>query len=139
MGYINSVAYVQNKIDNILQNIQSWVRAYVNDIVCGAKLLPDLLNKLQTLFKIFFYYNISIKPTKSYLNYLDVALLGQYVNSLGLTTLEEKLKTIRLLTYPDMLGILEYYLGLKGYLQSYIHFYAQLTTSLQTLKTSLLQ
>lgn len=139
MGYINSVAYIQREIDNILRDVQSWARAYVDDIVCGARSLPDLLNKLRTLFEIFLYYNISIKPTKSYLNYPDVALLGQRVNSLGLTTSEEKLKAIRLLTYPNTLGALEYYLGLTGYLRSYIHFYAQLATPLQALKTSLLQ
>ena len=139
MGYINSVAYVQREIDNILRDVRSWARAYVDEIVCGARSLPDLLEKLQTLFEIFLYYNISIKFTKSFLNYPDVALLGQRVNSLGLTTSEEKLKAIRLLTYPDTLGVLEYYFGLTGYLRSYIHFYAQLATPLQALKTSLLQ
>lgn len=84
------------------------------------------------------YYNISINPTKLYLNYPDVGLLGQRVNSLGLTTLEEKLRAIRLLTYPDTLKALEYYLGLTRYLQSYIHFYAQLAAPFQAFKTSLL-
>ena len=86
------------------------------------------------LFDIFLRYNISIKTTKSFLNYPDVGLLGQRVNSLGLTTFDEKLKAIRFLAYPDTLGVLEYYLGLTGYLQSYIHFYAQLAAPLQKLK-----
>lgn len=124
MGYINLVAYVQRKIDNIFLNVRSWIRAYVDNIVCGARLPPDLFDKLQTLFEIFLYYNISIKPTKSYLNYPNVLLFGQRMNSLGLTTLEKKLKAIRLLIYSNTLGTLEYYLGLIGYLQSYIHFYA---------------
>ena len=64
-------------------------------------------------------------------------LLGQRVNSLGLTTSDEKLKAICLLAYPDTLGVLEYYLGLTGYLRSYIHFYAQLAAPLQELKTLL--
>lgn len=101
--------------------------------------MPDLLNKLRILFEIFLCYNISIKPTKSFLNYPDIGLFGQQVNSLGLTTSEEKLKAIRLLNYPDTLGALEYYLGLTGYLQSYIHFYAQLAAPLQEVKTSLLR
>ena len=76
MGYINSVAYVQREIDNILCSIQSQARAYIDDIVCGTRSLPNLLEKLQTLFEIFLIYNISISPTKSYLNYPNVALLG---------------------------------------------------------------
>ena len=106
--------------------------------MCEARSLPDLLDKLRTLFEIFLKYNISISPTKSFLNYPDVALLGQRVNSLGLTTSEQKLKAIQLLTYPDTLGALEYYLSLTGYLRSYIHFYAQLAAPLQSLKTALL-
>ncbi len=91
------------------------------------------------MFDIFLKYNISISPTKSYLNYPNVALLDQRVNSLGLTTSEQKLEAIRLLSYPETLGALEYYLGLTGYLRSYIHFYAQLAAPLQSLKTSLLR
>lgn len=90
------------------------------------------------LFEIFLHYNISIKPTKSFLNYPDVRLLGQRVNSLGLTTSDKKLKAIRFLAYPNTLGALEYYLGLTGYLRNYIHFYAQLAAPLQELKTLLL-
>lgn len=55
-------------------------------------------------------------PTKPYLNYLDIGLLGQRVNSLGLTISKKKLKAVRLFTYLDMLGIWEYYLSLTGYL-----------------------
>ena len=76
MGYINLVAYVQREIDNILRDVRAWTQAYVDDIICGAKSLPDLLDKLQVLFDIFLYYNISIKPTKSFLNYPDVVLFG---------------------------------------------------------------
>lgn len=53
-----------------------------------------------------------------------MGLLDQQVNFLDLTTSDKKLKAICFLTYPDTLGTLEYYLGLTGYLQSYIHFYA---------------
>ena len=83
IGYINLVAYVQQEIDNILCEVRAWAQAYVDDIVCGAKSLPDLLSKLRVLFDIFLRYNILIKPTKSFLNYPDVGLLGQKVNSLG--------------------------------------------------------
>lgn len=41
--------------------------------------------------------------------------------------------------YLETLGALEYYLGLTGYLRSYIHFYIQIASSLQALKTRLLK
>lgn len=89
------------------------------------------------LFEIFLYYNISIKLTKSFLNYLDVRLFGQRVNFFGLTTSDKKLKAICLLAYSDTLRALKYYLGLTEYLQNYIYFYAQLAMPLQKLKTLL--
>lgn len=48
----------------------------MDNIIYGAKFLPDLLEKLCILFDIFFKYNISIKSGKSLLNYLSIRLLG---------------------------------------------------------------
>lgn len=76
MGYINLVAYVQQEIDNIFWNVWAWVQTYIDDIICDARSLPNLLQKLRILFKILLEYNILIKPIKSYLNYLDINLLG---------------------------------------------------------------
>lgn len=124
MRYINLVAYVQWEIDNILQGIRAWARAYDDNIIYRARFFSDLLEKLRILFDIFFEYNISIKPTKSFFNYPNVGLLGQRINFLGLTNSQEKLWAIRHLTCPETLGALKYYLELTGYLRSYIYFYA---------------
>lgn len=123
MRYITSVTYIQQEINNILKKAHTWARAYVDDIICGAMSLSDLLEKLRILFDIFLKYNISIKLSKSFLNYPNVRLLGQKVSSLGLTTSEEKLRAIKLVNYPKTLDAFEYYLRLTGYLRNYIHFY----------------
>lgn len=139
MDYINSVAYVQQEIDNILKNVCNWACAYVNNIICRARSLNNFLSKLRILFEIFVAYNISIKPTKTFLNYPDVGLFGQEDNTLGLTTAKEKLDVIRFLQYPLTMGVLKYYLGLIGYFRSYIHYYAQLAELLQALKMIMLK
>lgn len=77
MGYINLVTYVQHKIDNILRRIQAWAQAYIDNIVHGAKSLLNLFDKLRVLFEIFLHYNISIKSTKSFFNYLDIGFLDK--------------------------------------------------------------
>lgn len=76
MSYINSVDYVQQKLDNIFWDVQAWAQAYIDNIICGARSLSDLFSKLQILFDLFLYYNISIKPIKFYLNYPNVRFLG---------------------------------------------------------------
>ena len=67
-----------------------------------------------------------ISPKKAFLGYPSVNLLGQRVNSLGLSTAEDKLSAISKLRYPIILGELKHYLGLTGYLRQYVHFYAQM-------------
>lgn len=108
ISYISFVAYVQREIDNILHDVRDWAKAYINDIIYAGSFLDNLLRKLRALFEIFLHYNISIKPIKLYYNYLDIGLLDQRVNSLGLTISDKKLKAIRLLRYPETLGVLKY-------------------------------
>lgn len=76
MGYINSVTYIQREIDNILRDVWDWVQVYIDNIICDAKSLDDMLEKLRILFQIFVSFNISIKPTKTFLNHSDIGLLG---------------------------------------------------------------
>ncbi len=116
MGYINFIAYAQRQIHTILHAVRGLARVYIDDIICIATSVADLFQKPRVLFEIFVAYNIFIKPTKTHFNYPDVGLLGQRVNSLGLTIYDDKLKTIQLLFYPKTLDALEYYLGLTGYL-----------------------
>lgn len=137
MGYINLVAYVQHEINNILHDVQDRAKTYIDNIICGESFLSNLLRKLRALFKIFLHYNISIKPTKSYLNHLNIGFVGQQVNFLGLTISNKKLKAIYFLRYLEILRALKYYLSLTGYLKSYIYFYAQILFPLQALKTCL--
>ena len=139
MGCSNSIAYVQRQIDKILRPVRSFARAYVDDVVIGSHSFEEHVDHLRQVFELFQRFNISISPKKAFLAYPDVSLLGQKVNSFGLTTAEDKLKAISQLRYPRTLGDLEHYLGLTGYLRQYVHFYAQLAKPLQELKTLLLK
>ena len=121
MGYINVVAYMQREINNILRGVRDCARVYVDDIICGAKSLDDLFFKLRILFKTFVAYKISIKPTKSFLNYPDVSLLGQRVNFLGLTTVTEKLQGHQTTNLPRdtwIIGVSPWPYGLLALLYS---------------------
>ena len=140
MGNMNSIAYVQRQIDGILRRLPGKnAKAYVDDIVTGAKTFEDHIKDLRLLFELYTEFNITVSPSKTFLNYPDVNLLGRKVNSFGLISPEDKLKAISQLQYPSTLGDLEHYLGLTGYLRQYVHFYAQLARELQDLKTLMLK
>src|SRR5436189_4309518 len=83
--------------------------------------------------------NISVNPKKAFLGYPSIRILGQHVDSLGLSTDAEKLEAISRLEFPETLKQLEIYLGLTGYLRQYIPFYAAISGPLQDRKTLLLQ
>ena len=81
--------------------------------------------------------NIHLAPNKAFLNYPSVYLLGQYIDTLGLATAEDKLTTIRNLEFPKILAALERYLGMTGYLKQYIPYYLAIIKPLQERKTIL--
>ena len=57
---------------------------------------------------------IHLKPTKAFLGYPNIQLLGQHVDVLGLTTAQSKIEAITKLEFPKTLHDLEAYLELTG-------------------------
>lgn len=82
--------------------------------------------------------NILIKPTKVFLAYPIVQLLGQKDTFPSLSTLKEKLGAISKLEFPLNLRQLETYLGLIKWLCDYILYYAEIAKPLHNRKTELL-
>lgn len=139
MGFKNSPAYVQRKIDAILRVYRAFARAYVDDIVVFSKTLEEHLTHLSEVFQLLDSYGIRLSPKKSYLGYPTVALLGQKVDAFGLTIAADKLAAISSLQFPVTLKDLETYLGFTGWLRNYIAWYAQKSDALQRRKTLLLR
>ncbi len=138
MGYKNSPAYVQRQIDRLLRKFRSFARAYVDDVVIYSKTLEEHLEHLRQIFGLFVRAGISVNPSKAFLGYPSVQLLGQKVDSLGLWTSEDKLQAISRLSFPDTLAKLETYLGMTGWLRDYIAHYAAIAKPLQDRKTIML-
>ena len=137
MGYKGSPPYVQRQTDKILRPLREFTKAYVDDMIAFSKTLAQHLEHLRQMFSLFRQRRISLNPKKSFLGYPSVILLGQRVDSLGLSTSEEKLAAISSLHFPRTLRELETFLGLTGWLRSSIPRYAQRANALQQRKTDL--
>ena len=137
MGYKGSPPYVQRQTDNMLRPFYDFARAYIDDIVVFSQTLDEHLEHLRKIFRLCEVRRITLSPNKSFLGYPTVTLLGQRVDSLGLSTSEEKIKAIQSLQFPKTLRDLEIYLGMTGWLRSSIRNYAQLSKPLQERKTLL--
>ena len=139
MGYKGSPPYVQRQTDKLLRPYKDFAKAYVDDMVIYSRTLAEHLSHLRQIFELYRQRRISLSPTKSFLGYPSVVLLGQRVDSLGLSTSEEKIAAISALTFPQSLRDLEIFLGLTGWLRSSIPRYAQRAMPLQKRKTELTQ
>lgn len=64
----------------IFYNIsKTRLKAYINNIIYY---FANYLYKVCILFKNFLHYNIFIKPIKTYFNYSNIGLLGQFLKLL---------------------------------------------------------
>lgn len=114
MGFRNSPAYIQRQIDSLLREYRNFARAYIDNIIVFSNLLDEHLAHLNKAFALFQRVNIAIKPSKTFLGFPSVALLGQQVDSLGLSTTKEKLAALNGLRFPHTLKDLETYLGMTN-------------------------
>ena len=95
MNNWNFVAYVQRQINHILRKVRHFVKTFIDDIVTKSRFFNEHFAHLRSIFKILLKYNISIKLTKMFSEYLNVVLLKQRVNALRLSTTNKKLKVIK--------------------------------------------
>lgn len=137
MGHTNSVQYVQWRIDLLLKDCRSFARAYIDDVVVFSKILEEHKAHLHTVLSIFKRARICMNPTKSYIGFPSVRLLGQVVSAFGMTTAPEKTEAIAAWTFPKNLAKLESWLGATGWLRFYIPRYATIVKPLQDRKTLL--
>ena len=108
-------------------------------MVIASHTLEEHIHHLWTVFSAFSSTGISINPSKAFIGFPSIRLLGQHVDSPGLSTAAEKLEAIANLEFPRTLQQLENYLGLTGYLRQYVPFYAAVSGPLQDRKTLLLR
>ena len=107
-------------------------------MVIYSKTREEHEQHLRQVFELFVISGISVNPSKAFLGYPSVQLLGQKVDSLGLWTAEDKLKAIFKLAFPETLSKLETYLGMTGWLRDYVANYAMIAKPLQDRKTMML-
>ena len=121
---------MQREIDRVLRLYRDFARAYVDDVIIAFKILEEYIAHLYKVFGTFVKKGILVKPSKLYIDYPLITLLGQRVDLLGLSIAKEKLATISKLRFPSTLSILKTYLGLTGYLRNYIPRYALISQPL---------
>lgn len=139
MGYINSIAYVARQMANILRGCEAYCVVYVDDIIVFSDSYQDHLSHLRLIFNRLLGYNITLSPEKTFLGFNSVIILGQKVNSLGMMTTEERIRSLMAWQFPRNYKELERYVGGVGFLRKYIPRFSQIVQPLEDYKTLLLK
>jgi hypothetical protein len=139
MGYCNSPAYVQRFMDNLLREFREFCRIYIDDMIVSSMTLADHVEYLGRVLSKLENHNILLSLTKAYVGFPLVKLLGRRVNSLGLSTPEEKAAAIADTPFPKTLSALETWLGMVGYFRSTIPNFVKVVGPLEDRKTLLLK
>lgn len=72
MGCRNLIAYVQRRMDRLLHDWRSFVKAYIDDVIIRSKTFAEHIAHLRKVFALFTSHNISIKPIKTLLGYTEI-------------------------------------------------------------------
>ena len=120
IGYYNSPTYVQRQTDRLLRPFKDFAKDYVDDIVIYSRTLEQHISHLRQVFSLFKRTGVALKPSKSFIAYPNIQLLGQHVDSFGLSTPTERLAVLSRLRFPRTLTALEIYLEMTDYLRNYI-------------------
>ena len=88
MGFKGSPLYVQRQTDNILRPVRDFARAFIDDIIIFSHSLEEHVDHLRQVFQILKDKRIDLSPTKLFIGYPSIKLLGQRVDALGMSTPE---------------------------------------------------
>ena len=88
MGYTNSPLYTQCFIDRTLEKHRSYCRAFIDNVIVFSNSYKDHCWHLHTCFSLFQEKNIGFSPKKSFIVYPSVELLGFYIDTLGIYSIE---------------------------------------------------
>ncbi|AEO68313.1 uncharacterized protein THITE_2050467, partial [Thermothielavioides terrestris NRRL 8126] len=106
------------QIDLLLKDVDT-VDAYCDNVVIGSYdfgIANGYLSYLRAIFEALYKRNISIGPNKSFIAFPSATVLSQIVNSIGMSTIAERLVAITVLEFLRTLKDLEYFIGATGFI-----------------------
>lgn len=118
-------------MDRLLSSYSEYCRAFIDDIVIYSETREEYKRHLRRIFELFLSKNIVISPSKSFVGYLNVELLGFRIDGLRLSTTTDRVKVFKILEFPNTLKALEQYIGISGFLRHLIPYYAKIAEPLQ--------
>jgi hypothetical protein len=94
MGFRNSSAYAQRRIDMILRDLKHCCRAFIDDIIIFSATFEQHVEHLSMIFQRLLDYDIKLNSCKAFLRFSSIVLLEQHVDEFGLYAVKDKIAVI---------------------------------------------
>ena len=128
---------MQRYMDKKLHRHKAYARCYVDDIVVFSKTFEEHIQHLRAVLGDLAETGMTLAPTKCYVGYHSIELLGHVVDRFGLSTMKQKTDAIAALPFPKTLQELDYFLGLAGYYRFFVERFGYRANPLNRLKMEL--
>ena len=124
-GLRNGPSIFQQLMQGILAPyLWLFTLVYIDDIVVFSKSWDEHLNHLDLVLGAIAKAGVTLSPSKCFIGYSSILLLGQKVSRLGLSTHREKVQAILDLERPKSVAELQKFLGMVVYFSQYIPYYS---------------
>ncbi|BFZ04571.1 hypothetical protein BsWGS_07610 [Bradybaena similaris] len=130
-GLRNAPAVYMNLMDIVLQDLQSFSLAYIDDILVFTKGdLQQHLNHIQQVFDRFRQHNLKLSLKKCQFLRTQTRYLGFVINQQGVLPDEEKVRAIKEIPAPQTVREVRAFLGFAGYYRIFVPNYSQIAEPL---------
>ena len=129
-------ATFQRLMDKVLQGLEDYAAAYINDLVIHSTTWEEHLTQIQTVFQRLWLAGLTAKPQKCQLGMSRCVYLGHVVGS-GLVQPERsKVQGVKSFPTPTTKKQVRCFLRMTGYYRNFIPDYASIAAPLTDRITS---
>lgn len=132
MGLKGAPSYFQRIMGSIVLSglVQAICELYLDDIIVPGAHEDEYISRLETVFKRFQEYGLTLNPLKCQFGLSEVKYVGHLMNEHGIHFTREKLDSILEIPKPQVQKQLKSFLGVANYFRLHVDNYSSIAKPL---------
>ena len=132
-GLSNAPSVFQDLMNHVLQNIQNFAIAYIDDILIFSETYEDHIKHIEEVFRRLANAGLKLKLSKCEFLKERVKYLGHIISPNGIAPDPDKISSIRNMPAPRTIREVRSFLGAVGYYMKFIDNFADIARPLTRL------